>query len=263
MMPALWTASTGMKAQDFNISVISNNLANVNTTGFKKSRPDFQDLLYQTMREAGTPVAEGLEVPNGIQAGMGVRPVATQKIFTQGEFQQTGNPFDLVIEGDGFFRILTPDGTIAYSRDGAFKLDSTGAMVTSDGFRLQPEIIVPEGGTAISVGIDGTVTAKMGNNEPDQDLGQITLVRFINPAGLKNVGRNLFLTTEASGGEIGPGIPGEQGRGTIQQGYLEMSNVKVVEEMVAMIIAQRAYEANSKSIVTADTMLGIANNLKR
>lgn len=263
MMRALWTSATGMKAQDFNISVVTNNLANVNTTGFKKSRADFQDLLYQTLREAGTPVAEGLEVPNGIQAGLGVRPVATQKIFSQGDFEQTENPFDLTIEGDGFFRILMPDGTIGYTRDGAFKVDSTGTLVNSDGFRLQPEIVVPTGATAISVGIDGTVTAKMGNNEPDQDLGQITLVRFINPAGLKNSGRNIYLATAASGDEIGPGVPGQEGRGTIQQGYLEMSNVKVVEEMVAMIVAQRAYEANSKGIATADTMLGIANNLKR
>lgn len=263
MMRSLWTSATGMKAQDFNISVITNNLANVNTTGFKKNRADFQDLLYQTLREAGTPVAEGLQVPNGIQAGMGVRPVATQKIFSQGDFQQTENPLDLTIEGDGFFKILMPDGSFAYTRDGAFKLDSTGTIVTSDGFRLQPEIVIPENATGISIGIDGTVTAKFANGEPDQALGQITIVRFINPAGLKNIGRNLFVTTEASGNEVGPGIPGEDGRGTIQQGYLEMSNVKVVDEMVAMIVAQRAYEANSKGITTSDQMLSIANNLKR
>ena len=263
MMRSLWTAATGMKAQDFNISVISNNLSNVNTSGFKKSRPDFQDLLYQTMREAGTPVAEGLEVPNGIQAGMGVRPVATQKIFTQGDFQQTENPLDLTIEGDGFFQILMPDGSNAYTRDGAFKMDSTGTVVTSDGFHLQPEIVVPQDSIGISVGIDGTVTAKFANGEPDQELGQITLVRFVNPAGLKNTGRNLYTETAASGNPIGPGVAGQDGRGTIQQGYLEMSNVKVVDEMVNMIVAQRAYEANSKAITTSDSMLGIANSLKR
>jgi flagellar basal-body rod protein FlgG len=262
MMRSLWTAATGMKAQDFNISVISNNLSNVNTAGFKKSRPDFQDLLYQTLREAGTPVADGLEVPNGIQAGMGVRPVATQKIFSQGDFQQTENPLDLTIEGKGFFKVLMPDGSTAYTRDGAFKLDSTGTLVTSDGFHVQPEIVVPQDSIGISVGIDGTVTAKFGNGQPDQNLGQINIVRFINPAGLKNTGRNLLVETEASGSPI-EGIPGEDGRGTIQQGYLEMSNVKVVDEMVAMIVAQRAYEANSKAISTSDQMLAIANQLKR
>jgi flagellar basal-body rod protein FlgG len=250
-----------MNAQDLNISVISNNLANVNTTGFKKSRAEFQDLLYQTIREAGTPVVDGQNVPVGIQTGHGVRPVAIQKIFSQGDYQQTGNPLDLVIEGDGFFQIQRPDGTIGYTRDGAFKIDATGTIVNGDGFRLEPQITIPEGAENISVGIDGTVTAIVDGQT--QQLGQITIVTFINPAGLKNIGRNLYTETVASGAPIGPGVPGLEGRGTIQQGYLEMSNVKVVDEMVAMIIAQRAYEVNSKAITTSDQMLGIASNLKR
>lgn len=262
MMRSLYTAATGMNAQDINISVISNNLSNVNTTGFKKQRAEFQDLIYQTIREAGTPVAEGNQVPVAIQTGHGVRPVATQTIFTQGDYRQTDNPLDMIIEGDGFFQIQRPDGTIGYTRDGAFKLDATGTLVTSDGFYLEPQITAPEGTIDIQVGMDGTVTAVLGEDEI-QEIGQINLVTFINPAGLKNTGRNLFSETVASGPPVGPGIPGLEGRGTIQQNYLEMSNVSVADEMVQMIVAQRAYEVNSKAIQTSDSMLGIATGLKR
>ncbi|PLX16355.1 MAG: flagellar basal-body rod protein FlgG [Candidatus Muiribacterium halophilum] len=261
MMRSLYTAATGMEAQDLNISVISNNLANVNTTGFKKSRAEFQDLLYQTIREAGTPVVQGQDVPNGIQTGHGVRASATQKIFTQGDFRQTDNPLDLVIEGDGFFQIQMPDGQLGYSRDGAFKIDAEGNVVNSDGFYLEPQITIPEGAEGVAIGIDGTVVATVGGEA--QQLGQITIARFINPAGLKNIGRNLMVQTTASGAPIGPGVPGLEGRGTIQQGYIEMSNVSVADEMVQMIVAQRAYEVNSKAISTSDQMLGIASSLKR
>lgn len=261
MMRSLYTAATGMNAQDLNISVISNNLSNVNTTGFKKHRAEFQDLLYQTIREAGTPVAEGRNVPVAVQTGHGVRPVATQAIFSQGDYRQTDNPLDIMIEGDGFFQIQKPDGTIAYTRDGAFKIDGTGTIVNSDGFFLEPQITVPEGTERVQIGIDGTVTAVIG--EEIQEIGQITTATFINPAGLKNVGRNLYQETVASGPPVGPGVPGLEGRGTIQQGYLEMSNVSVADEMIQMIIAQRAYEASSKAIQTSDSMLGIATGLKR
>ncbi|MGM0607159.1 MAG: flagellar basal-body rod protein FlgG [Candidatus Muiribacteriota bacterium] len=261
MMRSLYTAATGMDAQDLNISVISNNLSNVNTTGYKKSRAEFQDLLYQSIREAGTPVVQGQNVPTGIQTGHGVRPVATQRIFSQGDFRQTENPLDLIIEGDGFFQITRPDGSIAYTRDGAFKMDANGTLVTSDGFFLEPQIVVPEEAESVSVGIDGSVSVRIG--EDTVDIGEITLVDFVNPSGLNSEGRNLYTETVASGAPTGPGVPGFGGLGTIQQGYLEMSNVKVVEEMVQMIVAQRAYETNSKAIQTSDQMLGIASGLKR
>lgn len=262
MMRSLWTAASGMTAQQFKIDTISNNLANVNTTGFKKSRVDFQDLLYQTHKYAGTPTTAGAQVPTGIQIGHGVRSVATQRIFSQGTFQQTDNPMDIVIEGDGFFQILLPDGGIRYTRDGAFKMDSDGRITTSDGFPLEPEIIVPADIIDFSVGSDGTVTVlRPGMNEPET-IGQIELVRFVNPAGLKSEGSNLFTATAASGAPM-IGTPGLDGFGKLAQGWLEMSNVQVVEEMVNMIVAQRAYETNSKAIQAADDMLQTANNLRR
>lgn len=262
MMRSLWTAASGMAGQQFTVDTIANNLANVNTAGFKKSRVDFQDLLYQTLRFAGTPVTAGAEIPTGIQVGHGVRPVATVKIFSQGTFRETNNPLDLVIEGDGFFQILLPDGTVAYTRDGAFKKDSEGRIVTSDGFVLEPEIIVPPDAIEISVGTDGTVSVvRVGGGEPEQ-IGRIELARFVNPAGLRNYGRNLFLATAASGPPI-VGQPGLDGFGAIAQGFLEMSNVQVVEEMVNLILAQRAYDANSKAIQASDDMLQSANNLRR
>lgn len=262
MMRSMYTAASGMKAQQFNIDTIANNLANVNTAGFKKSRVDFQDLLYQTVRHAGTPVTDGAQIPTGIQLGHGVRPVATQKIFTQGTFQQTDNPLDLVIESDGFFQILLPSGEIAYTRDGAFKTDSEGRIVTSDGFFLEPEIIIPEDASDITVGSDGTVSVTIPGNPEPQMVGQIELAKFVNPAGLHSAGRNLYLATAASGAPV-IGTPGLDGFGMIAQGFLEMSNVEVVEEMVNMITSQRAYETNSKAIQASDDMLQTANNLRR
>ncbi|MGE5508156.1 MAG: flagellar basal-body rod protein FlgG [Chitinophagales bacterium] len=262
MIRSLFTAGSGMMAQQLNIDTISNNLANVNTNGFKRSRVDFQDLLYQTMRAAGTQVVQGSTVPVGIQVGQGVRPVATQKVFAVGEFKPTDNPLDVAIEGDGFFQVVMPDGTAAYTRDGAFKRDGSGRIVNSDGFPLEPEIIIPAEATEISVGTDGTIMALMAGEALPQNLGQLTLARFTNPAGLSSMGRNLFRPTAASGDAV-TGNPGQPGFGTVAQGYIEASNVQVVEEMVNMIVAQRAYEINSKAIQASDDMLQQANNLKR
>jgi flagellar basal-body rod protein FlgG len=262
MMRALWTAGTGMVAQQANIDVISNNLANVNTTGFKKSRTDFQDLMYQTIRQPGATTGPDTQLPTGIQMGHGVRQVATQKIYTTGNFQSTGNELDLAIEGDGFFQITMPDGTLNYTRDGAFKRDSTGRIVTSEGYPLEPAITIPEGATEITISADGRVTVKVPNQTAAQEVDQIRLARFINPAGLESVGRNLLKETDASGAPMVYN-PGEEGTGSLVQKYLEMANVQVVEEMVNMIVAERAYQMNSKAITTSDAMLEIAANLKR
>lgn len=262
MIRSLWTAATGMEAQQLNIDVISNNLANVNTTGFKKSRVDFQDLLYQTMLPAGTAVSSDAQTPTGIQVGLGTRAAATQKIFSQGDFQQTSNPLDLVIEGDGFFQITMPTGETAYTRDGTFKRDSQGRMVTSDGYAMDPQITIPADATTISVGADGTVSVLLPGQAAPQEVGKIQIAKFSNPAGLDNAGRNLLKATAASGEAI-TDVPGTNGLGTLGHGFIEMSNVKVVEEMVNMIVAQRAYEINAKAIQTADDMLQIANNLRR
>jgi flagellar basal-body rod protein FlgG len=251
-----------MVGQQFNIDTIANNLANVNTAGFKKSRVDFQDLLYQTVRYAGTPVTAGAQIPTGIELGHGVRPVATQKVFIQVGFRQTDNPLDLAIEGDGFFQILMPDGTIAYTRDGSFKRDGEGRLSTSDGFSLEPEIIIPENAVSVNIGTDGTVSVLNAGANEQTSVGQIRLARFVNPAGLQSQGRNLLARTAASGDPI-EGTPGLDGLGAMAQGYLEMSNVQVVEEMVNMIVAQRAYETNSKAIQASDDMLQTANNLRR
>lgn len=262
MMRALWTAGTGMVAQQANIDVISNNLANVNTTGFKKSRTDFQDLMYQTIRQAGSTTGPDTQLPTGIQIGHGVRQVSTQKLYTEGSMQQTGNSLDVAIEGDGFFQITMPDGTVAYTRDGSFKKDSQGQIVTSEGFPLEPQITIPPTATDVSISSDGRVTATIPGQTTPQDLGQLQLARFVNPAGLESMGRNLLKETAASGTPT-VASPGTDGAGTMVQKYLEMSNVQVVEEMVNMIVAQRAYEINSKAITTADEMLGQAANLKR
>jgi flagellar basal-body rod protein FlgG len=251
-----------MKSQAVNIDIISNNLANVNTSGFKRSRADFQDLLYETLRPSGTASSENSDVPAGIQIGHGSRLVSSQKIFTQGEFQQTKNELDIAIEGTGFFQIVQPNGEIAYSRDGAFKMDAEGRIVTSDGFVLEPEIAVPTDSISLAIGLDGTVSVlQAGQSEPTQ-IGTITLARFINPAGLHSAGRNLYTPTNASGDAI-VGTAGQDGLGTLAQGFLEMSNVSVVDEMVKMISAQRAYEINSKLIQAADDMLQQANTVKR
>ena len=262
MMRSLWTAGSGMLAQQVNIDNIANNLANVNTTGYKKSRVDFQDLLYQTVRSAGTPIIQGTQVPTGIQIGRGVGPVSSQRKLTQGEARPSGGPLDVNIEGDGFFQVLMPDGSVAYTRDGAFKRDGEGRVVTSDGFPISPEVIIPEDATDISISTDGNISVKIKGQDTPQSIGQIELVRFINSAGLKSIGRNLYKITAASGEPI-IGTPGLDGFGTLAHGYLEMSNVQVVEEMVSMIVAQRAYEVNSKAIQAADEMLQTANNLRR
>jgi len=262
MLRTLWTAATGMQAQNLNIDVISNNLANVNTTGFKKSRADFQDLLYENYRPAGVTAAADNQVPTGIQVGHGVRPVATQRIFTQGNYQLTKNQLDIAIEGSGFFQIIQPNGETAYTRAGAFKINSEGQVVNSDGLLLTPEIVIPTDATQISIGTDGTVSVLQAGQAEPTELGTVELAKFINPAGLESIGRNLYLESAASGAPQ-TGTGGEEGFGTIAQGFLEMSNVNVVDEMVNMITAQRAYEFNSKAIQTADDMLQIASNVKR
>jgi len=262
MLRSLFIAATGMEAQKLNVDVISNNLANVNTVGFKKSRADFQDLIYQTVRAPGATSAEGTQIPSGIQVGLGVKPVAVTKIFDQGDFISTGNSLDMVIEGNGFFQITMPDGTLAYSRAGAFKLDSTGKLVNSDGYSLEPGITIPTNATSITVGSDGKITVTQPGSTTPTEIGQIQLARFINPGGLSALGKNLFSPTAASGDPT-TGNPGSDGFGTINQGYTEMSNVNVVEEMVNMIISQRAYEMNSKAVQASDEMLQVTNSLKK
>lgn len=262
MIRSLWTAATGMQAQTLNIDVISNNLANVGTSGFKKSRAEFQDLLYETVRAPGVASSESTQVPVGIQIGHGTRPSAVNRVFIQGDFQQTKNDLDLAIEGGGFFQILQPNGETAYTRDGAFKLDNEGRLVNADGFLLEPEISVPNDTIAISIEIDGTVSVLQAGASTPTEIGTIELARFMNPAGLHSIGRNLYIPTAASGDVI-VGTAGEDGFGTIAQGYLEGSNVSVVEEMVNMIVAQRAYETNSKVIQASDEMLQMANNVRR
>jgi flagellar basal-body rod protein FlgG len=264
MMRSLWTAASGMTGQQFNIDTIANNLANVNTTGFKQMRADFEDLLYQTQVLAGTPATEATVIPTGVQVGHGVKPAATQKIFTQGALQSTGNTADLAIEGEGFFRVLQYDGTYGYTRDGSFKIDSNGQLVSSNGYKLMPEIVLPEGfvNDSLSISQDGRVTVKVAGSDDPIEVGQIEIFRFVNPAGLESIGENLLKVTNASGEPI-PGRPGFEGMGKTLQKFLEMSNVSVVKEMVNMIVAQRAYELNSRAIQTSDSMLATATSLKR
>jgi flagellar basal-body rod protein FlgG len=260
MLRALYSSSAGMQSQQTNLDVIANNLANVNTTGFKKVKAEFQDLLYQTSRAAGSDQGGGNTLPTSLQIGHGSRLISTSKIFTNGELTQTGERMDMAIQGDGFFEVQLADGTQAYTRDGALKVSSDGRVTTSDGLPLQggwqP---IPAGTEQINISPNGTVTTK---GSAGTQTFQIQLVRFANPAGLEAAGRNLFKETGASGTpEIGNA--GENGFGELQQGYLEMSNVKVVEEMVNMILAQRAYEVNSKAVQTADEMMQLSNNLRR
>ncbi|MFP4363291.1 MAG: flagellar basal-body rod protein FlgG [Spirochaetia bacterium] len=264
MMRSLWTAASGMTGQQFNIDTISNNLSNVNTTGFKRNRADFEDLLYQTSRVAGTPATEATLRPVGVQVGHGVRVSSTQRMYEQGGLQNTGNVSDMAIEGDGFFRVLLYDGTYGYTRDGSFNIDSEGQLVTSNGYRLMPEVTLPEDfeRDSLTVSQDGRITVNVPGNDDPVEVGQVELFRFVNPAGLNSIGENLFKQTPASGEAIG-GQPGFDGMGQVVHKFLEMSNVSIVKEMVNMIVAQRAYELNSKAIQTSDTMLGIANNLKR
>ena len=260
MLRALYSAAAGMESQQMNLDVISNNLANVNTTGFKKSKIEFQELLYQTTRAPGSEQASGNQLPTGIQIGQGSRPVATARIFTTGDLTQTGAQLDVAVQGDGFFEVQMPDGTLAYTRDGAFKTDSSGRIVTSDGLPLQGGFQpVPAGTTNITISSNGMVTYTGANGTTNS---QIQLVRFNNPAGLDSLGSNLYKETPASGTpELG--TPGDNGFGTLNQGYLELSNVSVVEEMVNLILAQRAYEVNSKAVQAADEMMQESNNLRR
>lgn len=251
-----------MQAETLNIDVIANNLANISTTGFKKSRAAFQDLIYQTLREPGARSTISTEIPSGIQVGLGVKPVAVNRIFTQGNFKHTGGSLDMVIEGDGFFQITLPDGTIAYSRSGSFSLDSTGRVVTSDGYPMEPGITIPSDTTSITIGSDGTVTIVRPGETTATEVGTIQLSKFVNPAGLKSLGKNMFINTQSSGDPI-QGTPGLEGFGTISQGFQEMSNVDIVEELVEMIVAQRSYETNARSIRAADEMLNRAINLGR
>ncbi len=264
MMRSLWTAASGMVSQQFNIDTISNNLSNVNTTGYKKNRAEFEDLIYQTLLMAGTPATEVTEVPTGIQVGHGVKTSATQKLFQQGSLQSTENKTDLALEGEGFFKIQLYDGTFAYTRDGSFKIDSNRQVVTSNGYLLEPPVVLPDNfiHESLAISQDGRITVKIIGEDDPIEVGQLEIYRFVNPAGLASIGGNLFKTTPASGEEI-PGQPGMGGMAKTHQGFLEMSNVKVVEEMVNMIVAQRAYEINSKAIQTSDSMLATAIGLKR
>jgi len=262
MMRALFSGASGMHAQTLNMDVISNNLANINTAGFKKSRAEFQDLIYQTMREPGARSTIATEIPTGMQVGLGVKPVAINRVFSQGNFKHTGHPFDLVIEGDGFFQITMPDGTIAYTRDGSFSRDSTGRLVTNEGYPLEPNITIPADATSVTIGNDGTISVLRPGETEATEVGSIQLAKFVNTAGLKSLGKNLYMNTATSGDPI-QGTPGLEGLGTITQGYQEMSNVDIVEELVGMIVAQRAYETSSKSIRAADQMLQGAINLGR
>ena len=262
MMRALWSAASGMKTQQDNMDTVAHNLSNVNTFGATKVRAEFHDLLYQTLRPAGAESGPDSQYPTGLQIGLGDRLAATQRIFTQGNLQSTGHPLDVAIEGDGFFRIEMPDGTIGYTRDGSFKRDANNRLVTTDGYPLADNITfdeaVPNDGITISG--DGRVSQIINNVQ--EQVGQITLARFVNPAGLISRGKNLLYESDASGGPI-EGNPGEEGRGTLVQSVIEMSNIQVVEEMVNMIVAQRSYESNAKAITTSDSMLEIANGLKR
>jgi flagellar basal-body rod protein FlgG len=261
MLRALNTAATGMEAQQLRIDIIANNLANVNTTGFKRSRGDFQDLLYQTLRAPGLAAASGRELPTGLQVGLGTRPVATLKVFTLGELRQTGSPLDLAVEGNGFFQIRQPNNEIAYTRAGAFRTDRQGRIVTADGYLLEPGLTLPPDAQNVVIAPDGTVSVQQPNQKDAVEVGKIQLVSFVNPAGLESIGRNLYRPSMASGEPI-PGTPGENGLGTVAQGFLEGANVKVVDEMIEMIVAQRTYEINSKVIQAADQVLQKMSNIR-
>jgi flagellar basal-body rod protein FlgG len=254
MIRSLWISKTGLDAQQTQMDVISNNLANVSTNGFKRSRAVFEDLLYQTLRQPGAQSSQQTQLPSGLQLGTGVRPVATERIFTQGNPQQTSNDKDVSINGQGFFQVLLPDGTTAYTRDGAFQTDSQGQLVTSSGYTVQPAITIPPGAQKLTIGTDGTVSVTLQGVAAPTQIGTLQVATFINNAGLESRGENLYLETAASG-TPNPNTPGTNGAGTLTQGYVETSNVNVVEELVNMIQTQRAYEINSKAITTSDQML--------
>lgn len=261
MVKSLNTAATGMLAQQSNMDVIANNIANVNTTGFKKSRAEFEDLVYHNLKDPGEASGLNSVTPTGVQTGLGVRTAATQKDFTMGSSTITNNPLDIQIEGAGFFQVRTPDGEISYTRDGSFKKDASGRVVDKNGNVLMPEIVVPQNTKALEISPIGEVFSISGQNEQPLSLGQIEIVNFINPAGLKSVGKNLFSPTAASG-QASAARPGTSGMGYLSQGELEASNVNIVDEMVNMISAQRAYETNSKVVQTSDQMLQTAVNIK-
>jgi flagellar basal-body rod protein FlgG len=261
MMPALWVSKTGLAAQDLNLTTISNNLANVSTTGFKRDRAEFQDLLYQIRRQPGADSSQDTQLPTGLQVGTGVRIVGTAKLFSQGSLQTTEQPLDMAVNGRGFFQVLQPDGSVSYTRDGTFHLDSNGQLVTAQGYALEPAIVLPAEVKSLTVGEDGTVSVVVSGTAAAQVIGNIQTADFVNPAGLQAIGNNLFLETGASGAPQ-VGTPGLTGLGTVLQNTLENSNVSTVEELVNMITTQRAYEMNSKVISTADQMLGfLSQNL--
>lgn len=254
MIRSLWISKTGLDAQQTQMDVISNNLANVSTSGFKRSRAVFEDLLYQNIRQSGAQSSQQSQLPSGMQLGTGVKPVATERIFTQGSLQQTNNNTDIAINGSGFFQVLMPDGTNAYTRDGSFQVNSTGQLVTASGYTVQPAITIPANAQSVTVARDGVVSITLPNSAAVTQLGTIQLSTFMNPAGLSAKGENMYVETAASGTATA-GNPGTNGAGILQQGYVETSNVNVVEEMVNMIQTQRAYEINSKAITTSDQML--------
>jgi flagellar basal-body rod protein FlgG len=261
MLRSLYTSATGMKSNQLYIDNISNNLSNVNTSGYKKSKLEFQDLLYQTLIEPGGSNADGAKSPQGLQVGLGVRSAANQRIFSQGNLQETKNPLDVAISGVGFLQIQLPGGEIGYTRDGSLKVSSDGTLVNSNGFPLEPMIQIPQGAKEVGIDAYGNVSVVMDDTGASEEIGQIELAKFLNPAGLKSIGNNMYLSTSASG-DAEVDSPGNNGLGTLNQGYQEASNVELVEEMVAMIMAQRAYEVSSKAIQTSDSMLQIANQLK-
>ena len=254
MIRSLWISKTGLESQQVQMDVVANNLANVSTNGFKRARAVFEDLLYQTVRQPGAQSSQQTQLPSGLQIGTGARPVATERLFTQGNLQQTGNDLDVAIQGHGFFQVLMPDGTTAYTRDGSFHSDANGQLVTSSGFPVQPTITVPANALSLTIGKDGTVSAKVPGSTTPVQVGTMQLATFINPAGLQAMGENLYVQT-ASSGTPNTNAPGTNGTGLLNQGYVETSNVNVVEELVNMIQTQRAYEINSKAIQTSDQML--------
>ena len=255
MIRSLWIARTGLDAQQTQLDVISNNLANVSTNGFKRGRAVFEDLLYQTLRQPGAQSSQQTQIPTGLQLGTGVRPVSTARIFTQGNIQKTDSTLDVAIQGNGFFQVLLPDGTIGYTRDGSFQKDNQGQIVTADGYPVQPNITIPNNALTVSIGSDGTVSITQPGTAATTQIGSIQLATFINPGGLQSIGQNLFLETAASGTPT-PNTPGTNGAGIVNQGYVETSNVNVAEELVTMIQTQRTYELNSKVVSTSDAMLG-------
>ncbi len=259
MNPALWIAKTGLDAQQTRMSVISNNLANVNSTGFKRSRAVFEDLLYQNIRQVGAQSSQDTQLPSGLALGTGVRAVATEKLHSQGNIEQTDNPLDMALQGRGFFQILMPDGNLAYTRDGSFQINADGEMVTASGYQLQPGITIPDNAITVTVGSDGIVSVVTPGSTAPTQVGNVQLADFINPTGLQAVGQNLLRESAASGSPQ-TGTPGLNGLGTIVQGSVESSNVNVVEELVNMIETQRAYEMNSKAISATDQMLAYVNN---